>query len=146
MKLVNLLLLGGATCCGALLYYIFRKSKETKDPSKKVLQCNRIYESLNNHTEDIEKKCIQGIFTLTDVVGWFKNIANLDQNVDTPFIAKATEFKELLCWVSTKKYALFMGVYNDSLDSLTHAIIIETDELDEKIKEILGNEPLVVLN
>lgn len=146
MKLANLLLLGGVACCGAFLYFVYRKPSESIDNNNKKSVKDRIDEGEVNFLENIEIKQVQGVLALEDVVAWFRNIPDLDQNVDTPFIAKEEEFSELLHRTSARNTGLFMGVYNDSLNVITHALIIEADGFDIKLKEILGNEPLVVLN
>lgn len=79
------------------------------------------------------------------VVGWFKKINNLDQKVDTPFVADASQFKDLLGTVPTKPVAIFQGVYNEEADEITHSQYVEADALDDKTQEFLGNEPLIVL-
>lgn len=79
------------------------------------------------------------------VVGWFKKICNLNQEVDTPFVANAILFKEMLGTSPTKSAAIFQGVYNEEADEITHNQYVEADALDDKTQEILGSEPLVVL-
>lgn len=89
---------------------------------------------------------VRGILNFAQhVVGWFKKIYNLDQEVDTPFIADASQFKEMLRTAPTKNVGIFQGVYNEEADEITHNQYVEADSLDAKTREILGNEPLVVL-
>lgn len=89
---------------------------------------------------------IRGILNFAaNVVGWFKKIYNLDQQVDTPFIADANQFKEMLNTAPTKNVGIFQGVYNEEEDEITHNQYIEADGLDEQTRNVLGNEPLVVL-
>jgi hypothetical protein len=46
----------------------------------------------------------------------------------------------------TKKESLFVGVYDEEKEEIVHAKFIETDELDAKTREVLGNEDLIVLS
>ena len=90
---------------------------------------------------------IRGVFNFAkNVVAWFKNIYNLDKEVDTPFIADASKFKEALKTAPTKNVGIFQGVYNEETDEITHNQYLEADEIDDKTREVLGGEPLVVLN
>lgn len=45
-----------------------------------------------------------------------------------------------------KDVGIFEGVYNEEADEITVSRYLEADEVDQKTKEVLGNEPLVVLN
>lgn len=90
---------------------------------------------------------VNGILNFAkNVVGWFKNIYNLDQNKDIPFIADASQFKEALKTAPVKNVGIFQGVYDEELDEITHNQYIEADALDEKTKQTMGGESLVVLN
>lgn len=142
MKLANFLMLGSVACCGTFLYYAFRKPTDTQNP----LEDGQPSGSSSTLPEGIEVKSVRGILSLANVVGWFRNIPHLDKNVDLPFIGKAAEFKDFLRWTPTKSSAVFMGVYNEASDTITHSIVVEADALDNSLEEIFGNKPLVVLN
>ena len=43
------------------------------------------------------------------------------------------------------KSSILEGIYDESTDSITDAREIKYKDLDKKTKEVLGNEPLVVL-
>ena len=89
---------------------------------------------------------IRGVFNFAkNVVAWFKNIY-LDKEVDIPFISDASMFKEALKTAPTKNVGIFQGVYNEETDEITHNQYLEADEIDAKTREVLGDEPLVVLN
>lgn len=95
---------------------------------------------------NLVKYVIRGILNFTaHVVGWFKKIYNLDQNKDVPFVADAEQFKEMLQTAPTKNVGLFQGVYDEELDEITHHQYLEADAVDAKTREVLGSEPLVVL-
>lgn len=107
-----------------------------------------------NYFSAHERKTIDGVLSFGDVVGWFKTIKGMDQNVDTPFVVDAQKkgcLKEKLhvvlnMDVTTGKKGLLIGVYNQSTDQITHSCLIEADDFDEKIKETIGDELVVVLN
>lgn len=94
---------------------------------------------------NIVRKVIRGILNFArEVVGWFRSLT-LDKDKDTPFIANAEQFKEMLKTAPTKKVGIFEGVYNEESDEITYNRYLDADEIDNKTKEVLGNEPLVVL-
>lgn len=101
-----------------------------------------------------ERKTIAGTLSFGDVVGWFKTIQGLNQDADTPFIADAQQkdcLKEkmhvvLKEEVTPGKKSILLGVYNQAANKITHSCLVEADDLDEKLKETLGNEFFVVLN
>lgn len=45
-----------------------------------------------------------------------------------------------------KKVGIFEGVYNEEKDEITAHRYLDADELDQKTKDVLENEPLVVLS
>lgn len=95
---------------------------------------------------NIVRKVIQGIFQFAkQVVGWFRSLT-LDREKHTPFIADAQEFKEMLKTAPKKDVGIFEGVYDEEADEIVANRYIEADKLDQKTKEVLGNEPLVVLS
>lgn len=82
-----------------------------------------------------------------NVIGWFKSL-QLQQGRDVPFVANANQkaFKEMLKKAPVKNVGIFQGVYNEETNEITHNEYLEADELDEKTRQILGNEELVVLS
>ena len=46
---------------------------------------------------------------------------------------------------SERPFALFVATYNEDTDNIENYRSIEANELDDEIKNILGDEPLVVL-
>lgn len=94
---------------------------------------------------NIVRKVIQGIFQFArQVVDWFRSLT-LDREKHTPFIADAEKFKEMLKTAPVKEVGIFEGVYDEEADEIVANRYLEADELDQKTKEVLGNEPLVVL-
>lgn len=90
---------------------------------------------------------VQGILNFAkDVVGWFKKIYNLDQEKDTPFIADASKFKDMLKTAPVKNVGIFQGVYDEEQDEIREHRYIDADAVDNKTKSVLGNDSLVVLS
>lgn len=99
--------------------------------------------------KNLVRYVINGILNFaTHVVGWFKKIYYLDQERHVPFIANANnpEFKQMLNNAPVKNVGIFKGVYDETTDEIVEHEQVEADGLDNKTKQILGNETLVVLN
>lgn len=95
---------------------------------------------------NLVRNVINGILNFAkEVVGWFKSL-RLNPQEDTPFIADASEFKEMLKAAPKKNVGIFEGVYNEETDEITANRYLDADEVDQKTKDVLGNESLVVLN
>ena len=114
-------------------FYFFKKNKRSSFPKSLPL------------IKQVDRRKVNGILVFEDIVGWFKTIDNLDKEVDTPFIADANKFKDVL-GPSSSKIPIVIGVYNEKEDEITHHLLLEADEIDDKTREVLGSEPLVVLN
>jgi hypothetical protein len=94
---------------------------------------------------DVSVKTIDGTINFADVVGWFKSL-KLDKEKDIPFVGNANVFKDMLQNFEQKKsVALFIGVFDEKSDKIIHSQIIEADDFDQKTREVLGSEDLVVL-
>ena len=131
---MNKLLIGLGIAAVAAAIAIIMKPKDIISKIRKKLK----------HKE-ISVKTIEGKVNFQDIVAWFKSLS-LDKNKDVPFIAKATELKDMLNYETKKNAALFVGVFNEEKNEIIHAQIIEADSFDDKILEVLGNEAIVVLN
>lgn len=143
-KSLSLLFTGAVISFGALCYYLLNMRSVVEDDKPKLPKNNKL--SFDKcYIKELNMKVVPGTLKFIDVVAWFKGIYGLDKNVDTPFIAKAAEFKDIIFSTSVSKNAVLLGVYNEKLDKITHHLCIETDAIDEKTKEIMGIEPLVVL-
>ena len=106
---------------------------------------SKIRKKLKRGKEIYSIKTIEGKVNFQDIVAWFKSLS-LDKNKDVPFIAKATELKDMLNYETKKNAALFVGVFNEEKNEIIHAQIIEADSFDDQTLEVLGKESIVVLN
>ncbi len=89
---------------------------------------------------------IRGVLNFfAHVVNWFKEIYYLDQERHVPFIADANQLKDMIHSAPTKNVGIFEGVYDEITEEIVEHRQVEADQLDSKTKEVLGNEPLVVL-
>lgn len=92
------------------------------------------------------RKVIHGILNFArEVVDWFRTL-RLDPQEDTPFIADASKFKEMLKTAPKKDVGIFEGVYNEEEDEIVSCRYLDADDLDQKTKDTLGDESLVVLS
>ena len=95
---------------------------------------------------NLVRKVINGILNFAkEVVDWFKSLS-LNPQKDTPFIADPEKFKDMLKTAPEKKVRIFARVYNEKTDEITAYRYLDSDELDQKTKDVLENEPLVVLS
>lgn len=100
-----------------------------------------------SYIKNLIVRIIEGCLNFAkNVVGWFRNL-KLRQGRDIPFIANANQevFKEMLQKAPVRPVGIFQGVYNEELDEITHNEYLEADELDEKTRQIIGNDVLTVL-
>lgn len=132
---MNKLLIGLGIAAVAAAIAIIMNPKDIISKIRKKLKHKEIY----------PVKTIEGKVNFQDIVAWFKSLS-LDKNKDVPFIAKATELKDMLNYETKKNAALFVGVFDEEKNEIIHAQIIEADSFDEQTRETLGNEPIVVLN
>lgn len=123
----------GAAAIGGVAYYIWKKNNT-----------ERFW--INN------VKTIDGTLDFEDVVGYFKS-KDLIQGRDVPFISKDGDFKQFLK-KTHKRFpegkdgyiTIVIGVYDESSDTIKHAQILYVKNLDDKTKEVLGNDEFVVLS
>ena len=86
-----------------------------------------------------------------DVVNWFRGIYYLDQERHVPFICDAKNdfihniLNDFIPYTSSKEKCLFMGVFDEKTEEIVEHLLLEADGFDEKLFEVLGGEPLVVL-
>jgi len=97
-------------------------------------------------TANYEVETIEGELTMQDVVSYFKKLS-LVQERDVPFIAKANKLGNDVLKITTTitGNSIFIGVYNLETDEITYSKLINTMSIDSKLKNLFGNEPLVVL-
>lgn len=91
---------------------------------------------------------IEGILALTKyVVDYFRGL-RLRKGRDIPFIADKNhkKIRELINQAPKKKVGIFEGTYNEDTDEIENLRDLQADELGQDVKDILDNEPLVVLS
>lgn len=81
---------------------------------------------------------------ITHVLDYFKRLF-LHAERHKPFIANLSKIKAEFKDAPVKNCGIFEGVYDEVTDDIIHKLIIESDSLDTKTREILGNNKLVVL-
>lgn len=95
---------------------------------------------------ELIREVIRGVLSFVqDVVGWFRSLG-LIKGKDIPFVADPAKIKDMLNNAPVKNVGLFEGVYDEQSDTITRHRLIEADSLDEQTRQILSNEPLVVLS
>lgn len=91
---------------------------------------------------------IEGILYLaTYVVDYFKGL-RLRKGRDIPFIANKNhkQIREMINKAPKKNVGIFEGTYNEETDEIENLRDIEADQLGDDVKDVLENEPLVVLS
>ncbi len=79
------------------------------------------------------------------VVDWFRNICYLDQERHVPFIADARKLNEIFQYNPKLLKCLFIGVYDEKTEQIIEHRILEAEDFDAETRNVLGDEPLVVL-
>ena len=118
---------------------------------------NPIKEALMAFIEKVKgivKKIIAKIVDFKNqVVGWIKQHP-LIKGKEVPFLMNKKGFGQMLKDAPTvhipdlfgeEEVGLFEGIYDELADEITDLRYIAADEYDEKTKQVLGNEELVVL-
>lgn len=97
---------------------------------------------------DLVRLIIHGVVTLLSyVVDYFKGL-KLRKGRDIPFIADETKLNiaERIHNAPVKNVHIFEATYNEDTEEIENYRSIAADEMDSQLKDVLGNEPLVVLN
>lgn len=97
---------------------------------------------------NLVKWVIQSIVSLlTHVVDYFKGL-KLRKGRDIPFIADETKLNiaDRIHNAPVKNVHIFEATYNEDTEEIENYRFIAADEMDSELKDVLGNEPLVVLN
>ena len=166
MKITIIILVIAALC--AVIVFFLLKQKQKKQEGKKTYKPNsKIFQQ-----EDVFVEAETVVFT--DVVAYFKGLS-LIKGQDTPFVAKANaeELKPTIEAITkieeegtpskengepsleenpvytSKDFndtTLFLGTLNEKNGEVENVKIIIAESFDEKTKDVLGNESLVVLN
>lgn len=132
-----------------VVYYSYNKGLFKKKCTKPML--------------NLSIKQIEGTLSFGDVVGWFKALS-LDKEKDTPFIALADKFEDMITSYfksdnnivypplpngileDKDKKRLLLGVYDEKAEEVSNALLLVADSFDAKTLEVLGEESLVVLS
>ncbi|MCR5076767.1 MAG: hypothetical protein K6A82_01865 [Prevotella sp.] len=108
-----------------------------------------IWEGVKNFFQSVVnfiRKVINGVLNFyTHVLQWYKRL-KLRQDRDIPFLMFGPTLKEMLKGAPKKDVGIFKAVYNEETETITHHEFVEADALDEKTREVLGDEELVVLS
>lgn len=107
-----------------VVYFVMKKKRSAKAELSSDL-VEEIVKGLS--AERIER------LSLSDVVNYFKSLS-LKNGVDTPFV----------CITDAKAYLL--ATYNESSGQVEHCKLLYPNMIDDKLKETMGNEKLVVLH
>ena len=108
------------------IYYGYRKKKS----GKAGLSPDVVEEIVKNlRVEKVDK------LSLADVVNYFKGLS-LKKDIDVPFVC-------ITAAKGTKAYLL--ATYNESSGQVEHCTLLSPKAIDEKLKETMGSEQLVVL-
>ena len=62
-----------------------------------------------------------------------------------PFVADLSKLKAEIKDAPVKNCGIFQGVYDEYTDEIIHTQVVESNSLDAKTREVLGNDKLVVL-
>jgi len=93
----------------------------------------------------IIREVIVGLINFFEhVLNWFKSLM-LVQEKHVPFLANANQLKEMLGTAPKKNVGIFKGVYDLQADDITYNEYNDADGIDSKTRQVLGNEPIVVL-
>lgn len=93
----------------------------------------------------IKRLVIAIVNFFTHVLDYFKRLL-LRPERHKPFIADLSKLKQEIKDAPVKNCGIFEGVYDEVTDDIIHTQIVESNSLDAKTREILGNEKLVVLS
>ncbi len=109
-----------------------------------------IFDALDSFFEfvgEIISWIIDGIISLFEhIVDYFKGL-NLRKNRDIPFIANENheKIRQLIKQAPQKNVGIFEATYNEDTDEIENYRIIEADGLGDDVRNLLQDEPLVVL-
>ncbi|GEM_PF-699189 len=151
-RMSTILIIGAVTVAvgAGVVYYSYKKGLFKK---KKIVKpiCN------------LNVKNVQGTLPFTDVIGWFKSL-RLDSQKATPFVALADQLENMIgayfksdivfvypplpddVFKDQGKKRILLGVYDENIDEVSHALLIVADAFDQKTLDVLGNESLIVLS
>ena len=143
IKAMNSLLMiaGAVVAAGGIVYYM---NSRKKGENGGLNLGNAKIDLL-----DIKKEQIEGELHLNDVIASFRD-KKLDRSIQLPFIAQ--ECKEIDGLFKSEVPAhkdgyvyLFKGAYNEKTEQIECGEIIYCKGFDMQLREVLKNEPIVVL-
>lgn len=115
--------------------YKRRSSKDSKQGKEAVFLKN---------IPELEIEQIEQL-SLADVVEYFKGL-KLEKGRDIPFIANVSKIQNLFKIDFSLANCIFFATYNEESGKLENYKCVETNSVDQKLLDVLGNEKLVVLN
>lgn len=121
-------------CIGGVGYYAYNNKR------KGNINLSRFMGSLGNVPVE---HC--GILKMSDVTAYYKNLS-LMQGIYIPFMAQDESFRDIVKDIPADKPCVLLGVYNNQTDNVEHAKLIVADQIDQSVKDVLGNEKLVTLS
>lgn len=103
-----------------------------------------------NGQEEIEysTSVVDDVLRMSDVVAYFKSLS-LNQDLHTPFLALELDVLQYI--ISKEDFhkdgykTIVLGVYEETLDRLKYTRVVYCKDFDEKLKETMGEDKLVVL-
>lgn len=118
---------------GAVAYFISQRKRGAGFP---------FFLSLKELKVDVTT--VDGECHMADVTAWFKGF-KLDRNKDIPFIMKGEKFSETMgekdCTFNppvSKPCSIFLGVYDEAADELSHWVMIQCDASDAELAQSLA--------
>lgn len=109
---------------------------------------NSIWEWLKGAAQSfwnaIKRFVVAVVNFFSHVLNYFKGL-HLQKQRHTPFLADLRKLKSEIKNAPVKNCGIFEGVYDEYTDEIIHSQVVESDSLDAKTREILGNDKMVVL-
>lgn len=121
-------------CIGGAGYYAFKNKGKTN------INLSRVMGFMSNIPVE---HC--SILKMPDVAAYFKGLS-LMQGTHIPFVAQDEGFRNIVKDIPAEKPFVLLGVYNNQTDEVEHAKLIVADQIDQSVKNVLGNEKLVTLS
>lgn len=89
---------------------------------------------------------IDGVISFwNDLVDYFKKLT-LVKGRDLPFVVDAKKIRGMLDNAPTMEIpGLFEGVYNEETDKIEHGRFVYGNDLDEKTKDVIKDQGIVIL-
>lgn len=103
-------------------------------------------ETFFNAVRDFVHSVIDGMISFIECVTDYFRGLKLRKGRDVPFIADKGKLADIIHQAPVKEIGIFEGTYNEDTDEIENARVIEADELDDRTKEILKDEKLVILS